>query len=77
MSIEELDIIHKDLRRYRWFYYEAEEPQSLISDYEYDMLEKLYEKECDKLGIVTEKRITNYIGFDIAIPMSLNIDYGS
>jgi len=74
-TIEELDVIHKNLRKYRYFYYECKDillvDISIISDYEYDILEKKYEKLCDELQVVKEKRITNFIGFDIGIPMSL------
>lgn len=64
-----LQKIHKLLRRYRYFYYEMDE--SLVTDYQYDMLEIEYTKLCDEHNIKQEGRITNFVGFDIKIPMRL------
>ena len=75
MVIEELNTIHKNLRKYRYFYYECDDVISMdkytISDYDYDILEKRYSVLCDELKVSQEKRITNFIGFDLGIPMSL------
>ena len=75
MKIEKLNEIHKSLRRYRYFYYECKDISLLdnntISDYNYDMLEKQYDKYCNELEIPLETRVSNYVGFDIGIPMNL------
>lgn len=75
LKIEELNIIHRDLRKYRYFYYECEDilkiDTNTISDYDYDMLEIKYTKYCNELEIPHNLRITNYVGFDIGIPMNL------
>lgn len=42
-----------------------------MSDYEFDMLEKEYNKLCDKFSIEEEKRVTNFVGFSVMIPMRL------
>ena len=67
--MEELDIRHKNLRMYRYYYYVLS--KSLVSDYVYDNLEKEYIILCDELKISQEVRISNFIGFNIRIPMSL------
>lgn len=41
ISVDDLNNIHKKLRRARYFYYELSE-YSGFTDYEYDMLEKRY-----------------------------------
>jgi NAD-dependent DNA ligase len=75
LNIKELNEIHKSLRRYRYFYYVCEDiieiDKNTISDYDYDMLEKQYNKYCNELEIPLENRVSNYVGFDIAIPMNL------
>lgn len=70
MTLEQLKEAHIKLRSYRYWYYEKS--KSLITDYEYDMLEKEYEQGCDKLNIPTEDRVTNFVGFDIRIPMNIS-----
>ena len=69
MDLIELDKLHKDLRKYKFFYYERSE--SLISDYDFDMMEKKYTEGCDRLGIKAEYRLDSYVGFSIYMPMSL------
>lgn len=69
MTLEELDNIHKDLRKYKYFYYEKDE--SLISDYDFDMLETLYKKWCAFYNIPKEYTLNNYVGFSLGMPMSL------
>jgi NAD-dependent DNA ligase len=75
MTLKELNNIHRDLRRYRYFYYECENilevDKNTIPDYEYDMLEKEYDKYCNELKIPLEMRVSNFVGFDIGIPMNL------
>lgn len=61
--------MHRRLRKYRFFYYERDE--SLVSDYEYDMLEKKYAEECDRFGIHKRYRVDNFVGFNIRIPMNI------
>ncbi len=64
-----LNKIHKLLRKARYHYYEMHE--SIMSDYDYDMLEKEYDEICDKMSIEHHKRVTNFVGFNIKIPMAL------
>lgn len=64
-----LNATHKELRRYRYFYYERSE--TLISDYDYDMLEKKYIKLSDELIFDQTRRIDNFVGFSFRIPMIL------
>jgi hypothetical protein len=45
--------------------------QSIISDYEFYMMEKEYNKICGILEIEKELRVTEFIGWNIKIPMSL------
>ena len=75
MKIEDLNIIHKNLRKYRYFYYECEDilliDNNTITDINYDLLERQYNKYCDELEIPLEQRVSNYVGFDIGIPMNL------
>jgi len=68
-TIENLNEIHKLLRKYRYFYYEMSE--TLISDYEYDKLERTYTTLCDRLGITSKDKITNFVGFSFRIPFIL------
>lgn len=68
-ELENLNVKHKLLRKYRYHYYELD--VSLVGDYEYDMLEKEYTEGCDRLGIAKINRIDNYVGFTWRIPMSL------
>lgn len=72
MSIEELNELHKLLRRAKYFYYI--EHESLISDSEYDKLEKEYRKQCEIHNIPEEINIYNHIGFSHDIPLSLGFD---
>ena len=67
--MERLQELHSTLRRAKYFYYEKSE--STMSDYEFDMLEKEYNKLCDKFSIEEEKRVTNFVGFSVMIPMRL------
>lgn len=60
--------LHKELRKYRYFYYELH--QSLITDYDYDILEKKYDSLCDNLKIPHQFRVSNFVGFSINIPMN-------
>ncbi len=68
--MERLQELHALLRRAKYFYYEKSE--SIMSDYEFDMLEKEYNKLCNKFSIEEEKRVTNFVGFGIMIPMTLD-----
>lgn len=72
---EELQEIHKNLRKYRYFYYECSNiisvDKNTISDYEYDMLEKKYDKICNAYDAPRERRVTNFIGFSNGIPKQL------
>lgn len=66
--MERLQELHTLLRRAKYFYYEKSE--SIMSDYEFDMLEKEYARLCNEFSIEEEKRVTNFVGFNIAIPMT-------
>ena len=65
----ELNNLHRKLRKYRYFYYEKHD--NLISDYKYDMLENHYDKLADYYNLDVNKRITNFVGFSIEIPMNI------
>lgn len=69
VSVENVNKIHKLLRKYRYFYYEMSE--TLVSDYEYDKLERAYSVMCDRLGITSKDKITNFVGFSFRIPFIL------
>jgi len=45
--------------------------ESIMSDYEYDMLEKKYNKGCDVYDVPSERRVTDYVGFSLYIPRQL------
>ncbi len=60
--------MHYNLRKYRYHYYELHE--NLVSDYDYDMLEKDYDNLADALEIPRELRVSNFVGFDIRIPIN-------
>ena len=49
-----------DILKYKFHYYENAKP--LITDYQYDMLEKEYEALCKEFEI--EPTATNMVGFD-------------
>lgn len=72
-NLEDCQIIHADLRKYRYWYYNLH--NSLISDYEYDMLEKKYDRLCDYIGINLELRVSEKVGWDDLIPMNLHNFY--
>lgn len=44
-----------------------------MTDYEFDMLQKEYDKLCDIYKIPLQNRITNFIGFDVLMPMLTHI----
>lgn len=73
MTFNYLNNLHRKLRKYRYFYYIKHE--SLISDFMYDMLEKRYLTGCNKFNIPEKERITNFVGFNIGIPMNLSQHY--
>lgn len=76
MKQNDLDILqnmHKDLRRYKYWYYELHNSQ--ISDYDFDMLEKKYDKLCDDLGIHLRLRVSEHVGFSFRIPMDIRNFY--
>ena len=69
MTLEDLDKLHRELRRYKYFYYEKHE--SLISDYDFDHLENKYNIACDRHGINKNQRLDSFVGFSIIMPMSI------
>ena len=69
--MERLQELHKLLRRAKYFYYEQNE--SIMSDYEFDTLEKEYDILCNEFNISEKIRVSNFVGFSIMIPMSVEI----
>lgn len=69
ISKEELQEIHKQLSKAKYFYYEKSE--SIMTDYEYDMLEKSYDKGCNFYDVPNERRVTEFVGFSLYIPKQL------
>jgi hypothetical protein len=68
--------MHALLRRARYFYYVGVENghDTIMSDYDYDMLEKEYDTLCARLGVPEKKMISNFVGFDYKMPMQLFYD---
>jgi NAD-dependent DNA ligase len=67
--VEKLQELHSQIRKCKYFYYEKH--KSIISDYEFDMIEIEYVKLCDKFNVPQEQRVTNFVGFSIMIPIRL------
>lgn len=65
--------LHKLIRKAKYFYYVGVEEghQPIMSDYEFDMVEKEYEELCFRLGVPQEKMASEFVGFSIGIPMRL------
>lgn len=72
-DLNDAQITHADLRKYRYWYYNLH--NSSISDYDYDMLEKKYDRLCDYLGVDLRLRVSEHVGWDDLIPMNLNNFY--
>ncbi len=68
-SKEELNEMHRLLRKARYFYYELS--QTIMSDYDYDILEKEYDRQADLHKVSHIIRISNFVGFNIKMPMNL------
>jgi hypothetical protein len=66
-----LQTMHSLLRKARYFYYEGDGLSEVMTDYEYDMMEKEYDILAKKLKTEENRRITNFVGFDIGIPMNI------
>lgn len=71
-ELDRLQEMHAQLARAKYFYYEKHE--SIMSDYEFDMMEKEYSDLADVLGIDKKHRITEVVGFGLA-PRDLNNFY--
>lgn len=69
--MSKLSEMHSLLRRYRYFYYEKN--VSLVTDYEYDIMEKEYDKMCTLHNVPKSSRISSFVGFSINIPMQLKV----
>lgn len=69
MILNNIQELHSNIRKLRYYYYEMH--VSLVTDYEFDLMEKEYTRLCNIINIPNEIRITNFIGFDIGIPMNL------
>jgi NAD-dependent DNA ligase len=67
--MKKLNKLHGILRRYKYFYYEKN--ISLVSDYEYDIIEKEYDSMCLLYNIPGKNRVSNFVGFNIKIPMNI------
>jgi NAD-dependent DNA ligase len=61
--------LHSQLRRAKYFYFELS--HSIITDYEYDTLEKEYEMLCEKFKIIKKHRISEIVGWSVMIPMDI------
>jgi len=60
--------LHQLLRKAKYHYYEMHD--NIMEDYDYDMMEKEYDEIADHLEIPQEYRVSNFVGFDIRIPMN-------
>ena len=69
MTKDEIQELHKKLSKARYFYYEKSE--LIMTDYEYDILEKDYDLQCEIYKVPIERRLSNFVGFSIAIPRQL------
>ena len=69
MSKEELQDLHKKLSKAKYFYYEKSE--SIMTDYEFDKLEKDYDKYCEIYNAPIERRLSSFVGFSHNIPRQL------
>lgn len=67
--MKKLNKLHRLLRKYRYFYHEKN--ISLLSDYEYDIMEKEYDTMCLSYNILNQNRVSNFVGFSIRIPMNI------
>lgn len=73
-ELDRLQEMHSQLRKAKFFYYELHD--SLMTDYEFDMLEKEYVKLAGLIGILDKHNMaTEFVGFDAVSPMNLNHFY--
>lgn len=63
-----VELSWKILEAKYWYYYRD---AGKISDYEYDLMEKEYEKLCHDLGI--EPSASNMVGFDESRPSCMHV----
>ena len=76
MQLNKLQELHAKLRKAKYFYYEKHE--SIMSDYEFDMMESEYKKLAEVVGINDKHNMaTQFVGFDAFSPMNLNNFYSS
>ncbi len=74
MQLNKLQELHAKLRKAKYFYYEKHE--SIMSDYEFDMMESEYKKLAEVVGINDKHNMaTQFVGFDAFSPMNLNNFY--
>ena len=73
MKLEKLQEMHAKLRKAKYFYYERH--QSIISDYDFDILEKEYNTLAEEIGVDKELQVSEFVGFSLNIPMNLNNYY--
>ena len=69
MSKQELQELHKKLTKARYDYYEKSE--SNMTDFEYDMMEKEYNKYCEIYNAPKERMVSSFVGFSWDIPLTL------
>ena len=69
MTKDELQELHKLLLRAKYQYYEKS--ISIMTDYEFDMLEKEYDKCCEIYNAPIKRRLSNFVGFSYDIPLTL------
>lgn len=74
MTKEKLQELHKLIGKAKYFYYEYdnnEKDVQIMSDYEFDMLEKKYDKYCEILNAPKERRWSDVVGFSWDVPLTL------
>ena len=69
MTKEQLQETHKLIGRAKYFYYEKSE--SIMTDQEFDKLEKEYDKYCEVYNAPKERRWSDVVGFSWNIPLTL------
>lgn len=69
MTKEELQEAHKLIGRAKYHYYEKH--TSIMSDYEFDKLERKYNKYCEIHNAPKERRWSEIVGFSWDVPLVL------
>ena len=69
MTKEQLQETHKLIGRAKYFYYEKSE--SIMTDQDFDKLEKEYDKYCEVYNAPNERRWSDVVGFSWDVPLTL------